>query len=98
MPIFNPEPTTILEEGVVVKTKGYVNFIGDSVTATYNSAAGRVDVTIASGGVGDMTKAVYDVEDEGAIRLTPRTSSDGPEGTMFYDSVDKCIYVGVETG
>lgn len=30
------------------------------------------------------------------IRLTPKTSSSGPEGTMFYDSVDKCVYVGVE--
>lgn len=30
------------------------------------------------------------------LRLTPKESSSGPEGTMFYDSVDKCVYVGVE--
>ena len=33
---------------------------------------------------------------DGELRLTPKTSSSGPEGTLFYDSVDKCIYVGVE--
>lgn len=32
------------------------------------------------------------------LRLIPKESSSGPEGTVFYDSVDKCIYVGVETG
>ena len=32
------------------------------------------------------------------ILLTPKESSTGTEGTMFYDSVDKCVYVGVETG
>ena len=31
------------------------------------------------------------------LRLTPKESSSGPEGTVFFDSVDKCIYVGVET-
>jgi len=31
------------------------------------------------------------------IRLLPKAFSSGPEGTVFYDSVDKCIYVGVET-
>ncbi len=30
------------------------------------------------------------------LRLIPKASSSGPEGTMFYDSVDKCVYVGVE--
>jgi len=35
---------------------------------------------------------------DGEVRLTPKESSTGPEGTVFYDSVDKCIYVGVEGG
>lgn len=30
------------------------------------------------------------------IRLTPKTSSSGPEGTMFYDSDDDHVYVGTE--
>ncbi|MBA7609788.1 hypothetical protein ES703_16982 [subsurface metagenome] len=32
----------------------------------------------------------------GEVRLTPKASSSGAEGTIFYDSVDKCVYVGVE--
>lgn len=34
---------------------------------------------------------------DGELRLTPKTSSTGPEGTVFFDSDDKCIYVGVDT-
>ena len=30
------------------------------------------------------------------LRLIPKVSSSGAEGTIFYDSVDKCVYVGVE--
>ena len=30
------------------------------------------------------------------IRLTPKTSSSGPEGTIFYDSDDDHVYVGTE--
>lgn len=30
------------------------------------------------------------------IILTPKTSSAGPEGTMFYCSVDNYVYVAVE--
>jgi len=31
------------------------------------------------------------------IRLTPKTSSAGPEGTIFYHADDKAIYVGAGT-
>jgi len=31
------------------------------------------------------------------IRLTPKSSSSGPEGTMFYDSDDNHVYVGTES-
>ncbi len=34
---------------------------------------------------------------DGELRLIPKASSIGPEGTVFYDSDDKCIYVGVGT-
>lgn len=30
------------------------------------------------------------------IRLTPKVSSTGPEGTMFYDSGDDHVWVGTE--
>lgn len=32
----------------------------------------------------------------GEITLTPKTSSGGPEGTIFYCSSDNYVYVGVE--
>ena len=32
----------------------------------------------------------------GEIQLVPKVSSSGPEGTMFYDSDDNSVYVGVE--
>ena len=32
----------------------------------------------------------------GEVRLTPKASSDGPEGTIFYDSDDNHVYVGTE--
>ena len=30
------------------------------------------------------------------LRLTPKASSSGPEGTMYYDSGDDSVYVGTE--
>lgn len=33
---------------------------------------------------------------DGELRLTPKETSSGPEGTAFYDSVDKCVYIGVD--
>lgn len=60
-----------------------------------NGAQQSIDINPSAGG-GDMTKAVYDPEDEGAIRLTPRTSSSGAEGTIFYDSDDDHVYVATE--
>ena len=30
----------------------------------------------------------------GEIRLIPKASSTGAEGTIFYSSADKCLYVG----
>jgi len=41
----------------------------------------------------------FDHEAEGdhsEIRLTPKASSAGPEGTIFYNSGDNSVYVGVE--
>lgn len=32
----------------------------------------------------------------GEIRLSPKANSSGPEGTIFYCSTDKSVYVGVE--
>ncbi len=34
--------------------------------------------------------------DDGEVHLTPKTSSTGAEGTMFYNGLDDHVYVGVE--
>ncbi len=34
--------------------------------------------------------------EDGEIHLTPKTSSSGPEGTVFYDSSDNHLFVGTE--
>jgi len=62
----------------------------DAVTGTKTLAQ------LSAAGVGDMLKSVYDPQDEGAIRLTPRVSSAGAEGTIFYDSDDDHVYVATE--
>ncbi len=36
----------------------------------------------------------YDITDE--IRLTPKSSSSGPEGTVYYDSDDDHLWVATE--
>lgn len=65
----------------------------DRLVVNYDGGSFTID---PSAGVGDMTKAVYDPQDEGAIRLTPRASSTGAEGTIFYNSADDHVYVGTE--
>ena len=34
--------------------------------------------------------------DDGELHLTPKASSTGPEGTVFYCNADKYLYVGVD--
>jgi len=49
--------------------------------------------------VTDLNTAVNALEavaGDGELRLTPKASSSGPEGTMFYDSDDDHVYVGTE--
>jgi hypothetical protein len=68
MPISNPNPPTVLDEDVIVRTCEYINFTGAGVVATYDAVTGRVDVTIAGGaGTGDMDKATYDPDEDGVI-------------------------------
>ena len=72
--------------------------IGLDAGTLITAAIARIAAEVAGGmaGTGDMTKAVYDTKNEGAIRLTPRASSTGPEGTIFYNSSDDSVYVGTE--
>lgn len=43
-------------------------------------------------------KSIHNVKNSevSELRLIPKISSSGAEGTMFYDSEDKCIYLAVE--
>ena len=58
------------------------------------------EIEIAPGG-GDMFKAVYDPIGDGSLqgkelRLIPKASSVGAEGTVFYDSDDDHVWVATE--
>jgi len=60
-----------------------------------------VDDTPIDGATKDAISSnwAFDHEAEGdhsEIRLTPKASSSGPEGTIFYNSGDNSVYVGVE--
>jgi len=60
---------------------------GDLLVIVDNEAAPAITKKILAENAGFV---------DGELRLTPKLSSTGPEGTVFYDSVDKCLYVGVE--
>lgn len=64
----------------------YVNAAGDWVRLPH----GTVGQPLTTQGADANPK--WDTE----ITLTPKTSSSGPEGTMFYDSDDDHVYVATE--
>ena len=69
------------------------------LTAKGSLASGDLLVIVDNEADPTMTKKILAENAgfaDGELRLTPKTSSTGPEGTVFYDSVDKCLYVGVE--
>jgi hypothetical protein len=87
LPITSPDPTTWQEEGVTVKTRTKVNFVGSPVTVTDDAVNGRVLVTVSPNGGGHTFDEIH---------LTPKASSTGVEGTMFYCSDDNSVYVATE--
>uniref|UniRef100_A0A6M3IJE2 Putative structural protein n=1 Tax=viral metagenome TaxID=1070528 RepID=A0A6M3IJE2_9ZZZZ len=60
MPLNSPSYPDVLEEGVLVKSRTKINFIGDAVTATDDPTNAKVDIT-----VGDAVTAVAAVEAAG---------------------------------
>ncbi len=74
----------------------YIDKDGSGNMTFTDAVTGTKTLAQLGGGGGDMTKAVYDPQDEGAIRLTPRASSSGAEGTMFYSSDDNHVWVATE--
>lgn len=75
-------PITGIEQGDLV----YVNSSGDWVRLPH----GTLGQPLVTGGAG--ANPSWGTE----ITLTPKTSSTGPEGTMFYDSDDDHVYVATE--
>ncbi len=65
MPIDNPDYQAIQEEGVLVKRRTAVNFIGATLTAVDDPTNNRVNVTSSAGGGGvpDAHKDSHDPED-----------------------------------
>lgn len=75
-------PVAGIEQGDLV----YVNASGDWVRLPH----GTLGQPLVTGGA-DANPS-WGTE----ITLTPKTSSSGPEGTMFYSSDDDHVYVGTE--
>ena len=70
----------------------------DTSAATHSDGA-QVYLNITAKAVSDLNTAVNTIEGiatNGEIHLTPKTSSTGPEGTLYYDSDDNSVYVGTE--
>jgi len=84
----------------MIKTPESLHWLKDVDTSSlvdkygllYNSSSRLWESAV----VGDMTKAVYDPQNEGAIRLTPISSSSGAKGTIYYDSDDDHVWVATE--
>jgi hypothetical protein len=74
IPIVAPvAPITVQDEGVAVNTRGTVNFIGPSVTATDDGANGRINVTLtglqADGTIGAPSIGFASDTDTGFYRV-----------------------------
>ena len=71
------------------------------ITATI-APARALEITFArSGPKGDKgdpgeSDALIATPNDGELHLTPKASSTGPEGTVFYCNADKYLYVGVD--
>jgi len=71
----------------------------EGTSAATHSDGAQVYLNITAKAISDLNTAVNTVEGiatSGEVRLTPKSSSSGPEGTMFYDSDDDHVYVGTE--
>ena len=55
MPLNSPSHPDVLEEGVLVKSRTKINFIGDTVTATDDPTNAKVDITVTGGGTVDTS-------------------------------------------
>ena len=71
----------------------------EGTTAAVHSNGAHVYLNITSKHISDLNTAVNTMEgtfSDGEVHLTPKASSSGPEGTIFYNSDDNAVYVGTE--
>jgi len=71
----------------------------EGTTAALHLIGANVYLNITAQHLSDLNTAVNTLEgiaSDGEIHLTPKSSSSGAEGTMFYDSGDNHVYVGTE--
>lgn len=94
-----PPSTVTLSAGA----KAILEMIGQELSLQEQSA-NNIMAGPAAGGPAEPTFRELVTEDLGTmmqptfdeIRLTAKASSDGPDGTIFYCSEDKKVYVGVD--
>jgi hypothetical protein len=70
-------------------------WIGASKTEITDDEITDRRIIISISGIGSGI-AVISTPDDGEVHLTPKASSSGAEGTMFYDSDDNSVYVATE--
>ena len=68
------------------------DFSGETQQAFRTDGNAAIDGDLEVGGDLDVTDAIEASE----ITLTPKASSSGAEGTLFYDSDDDHVYVATE--
>lgn len=75
---------------LVLEDESEITIIGVTSETNHGELAGLTDDDHTIYLLANGTRAASE------IRLTPKASSSGPEGTMFYASVDNHVYVGTE--
>jgi hypothetical protein len=71
----------------------------EDTTGVAHAAGASVRCNLTAGQITDIQNAVNTLEvglSDGELHLTPKSSSSGVEGTIFYNSDDDAVYVGTE--
>jgi len=76
--------------GVPVDTTNFAGNLTASETDVQKALDKIDDIVIGGGG------SVISTPDDGEVHLTPKASSTGVEGTIFYCSTDNQVYVATE--
>ena len=71
---------------------GYISGTNTGDILVWNAGTNRWEVRAG----GEAGIALISTPNDGELHLTPKASSTGPEGTVFYCNADKYLYVGVD--